>query len=305
MDKIKIGIPRALYYYYHKDLYTNFFKYLDCEVIISPPTNKEILNLGIKYASDEMCLSMKTYIGHVAYLVDKVDYLFIPRIDNYGLDNQTCTNFLCIYDLINNLFNVKILNYNLSYTTGDTEYLGFIKIGGHLKKKKKDIKQAYYRAKIEESNKKDRLIRNNMHNLLSKKIKILLLGHPYNIYDPLIGKPIINYLLNHDIEVIYACEFDDVKTNELSKKLSEACYFKYNKENIGSIVLTKGMIDGVIFLTSFPCGLDILTNALVMRKIKLPYLNIIMDDQDAGVGLETRLESFIDILKVRKQKCLL
>ena len=301
MDKIKIGIPRSLYYYYFKDLYINFFNYLNCEVIISPETNKEIMDLGSNYSNDEMCLSLKNYIGHVIYLKDKVDYILIPRIDNYGISNQTCTNFLSLYDIVNNLIDIKILNYNISLTNNETEYKGFIKIGEQLNKKHNEIKNAYLRSKIEESNKKDRIIRNNMHNLLSKKIKILIIGHPYNVYDALIGKPIINYLEKNNIEIIYCDQFDEVKTNKLSFNLSNECYFKYNKENIGSLELCKGMIDGVIFLTSFPCGPDSLVNELVMRKINIPYLNLIIDDLDSNVGIITRLESFIDILRMRRR----
>ena len=282
MDKIKIGIPRSLYYYYFGDLYTNFFKYLDCEVIISPNTNKEILELGSIYSNDEMCLSLKNYIGHIAYLKDKVDYIVIPRIDNYN-----------------------ILNYNLSMSTNETEYKGFLEMGKILNKTKKEIKNAYLRSKIESSNKTDRLIRTNMHNLLSKKIKILLVGHSYNIYDSLIGNPIIDYLNKNNIEIIYSDQFDSVKTNKLSYNLSKECYYKYNKESIGSIEFCKGMIDGVIFISTFPCGPDSLVNELVMRKIDIPHINIIVDDIDSSVGLVTRLESFIDILKVRKKNCLL
>ena len=305
MDKIKIGIPRSLYYYYFGDLYTNFFKYLDCEVIISPNTNKEILELGSIYSNDEMCLSLKNYIGHIAYLKDKVDYIVIPRIDNYNIDNQTCTNFLSLYDIANNLFEINILNYNISMSTNETEYKGFLEMGKILKKKHKEIKNAYLRAKIESSNKNDRLIRTNMHNLLSKKIKILLVGHSYNLYDQLIGNPIIDYLNKNNIEIIYSDQFDSVKTNKLSYNLSSECYYKYNKESIGSIEFCKGMIDGVIFISTFPCGPDSLVNELVMRKIDIPHINIIVDDIDSSVGLVTRLESFIDILKVRKKNCLL
>lgn len=301
MDKIKIGIPRSLYYYYFSDLYTNFFKYLDCEVIISPPTNKEIMELGNNNSVDEMCMSLKNYIGHVVYLKDKVDYIVIPRIDNYGISNQTCTNFLSLYDIVNNITDTKILNYNICLSNGETEYKGFLKMGKQLKKTKKQIKTAYLRSKIEESNKKDNQIRNNMYNLLTKKIKILLIGHPYNLYDELVGKPIIDYLQKNNIEIIYGDKFDDIKTNKLSTKLSHECYFKYNKENIGSIEICKGMIDGIIFLTSFPCGPDSLVNELVMRKINIPYLNLIIDDLDSNVGLITRLESFTDILKMRRK----
>ena len=40
-----------------------------------------------------------------------------------------------------------------------------------------------------------------------------------------------------------------------------------------------------------------LVNELAMRKIKLPYINISIDDNSSFTGLETRLESFIDVLK--------
>ena len=101
MDKIKIGIPRGLFYYYYKDLWNYFFSELGFDIIVSPETNKEIINLGMKYAGSEMCYSMKIYLGHVAYLKGKCDYILIPRIDNYGIDNQTCTNFLALYDIVN------------------------------------------------------------------------------------------------------------------------------------------------------------------------------------------------------------
>ena len=260
------------------------------------------MELGNANSVDEMCMSLKNYIGHVVYLKDKVDYIVIPRIDNYGISNQTCTNFLSLYDIITNLIDTKILNYNICLSNGETEYKGFLKMGKQLNKKRKEIKNAYLRSKIEENNKLDKQIRNNMHNLLSKKIKILLIGHPYNLYDELVGIPIIKYLEKNNIEIIYGDKFDNIKTNELSYNLSKECYFKYNKENIGSIELCKGMIDGIIFLTSFPCGPDSLVNELVIRKIDIPYLNLIIDDLDSNVGLITRLESFTDILRMRRKQ---
>ena len=104
MKNLKIGIPRSLYFYYYGNLLKNFFENLGCEVVISPKTNKEIIESGIKYSYSEMCMSLKNFIGHVFYLKDKVDYIVIPRIDNYGINDQTCTNFLAIYDIINNMF---------------------------------------------------------------------------------------------------------------------------------------------------------------------------------------------------------
>lgn len=297
MDKIKIGIPRSLFYYYFKDIWESFFNEFNIDLIISPKTNKKIIENGIKYSTDEMCLSLKNYIGHVHYLLDKCDYILIPRIDNYNSSNQTCTNFLAIYDIVNNIFDTKILNYNININNNETEEKGLISIVNKFGYSKEYALKMYKKAKIIANNKKDRLIKENISKLKSNKTKILFLGHPYNLYDNLIGKDIINYLEKNNIGIIYSDLFHPEITNTLSKKISPGLYFKYNKENIGCIPEVEDRIDGIIFISTFPCGPDSLVNELVFRKLKKPYLNLIIDDIDGNAGMETRLESFIDIIK--------
>lgn len=299
MSKIKLGIPRSLFYYYYKDIWEYFFEGFNIELIISPKTNKKIIENGNKYSSDEMCVSLKNYIGHVHYLLDKCDYILVPRIANYGIDNQTCTNFLAAYDIVNNIFNIKILNYNVNLDNKETEENGLVKIVTEFGYSKEYAKKVYKNALKKVNLKKDKLIKENIKKLNSEKTKVLILGHPYNIYDNLIGKDIIKYLENNNVEIIYSDLFHNDITNNLSKKLSYSLYFKFNKENIGSIPLIEDKVNGIIFLSTFPCGPDSLVNELVFRKIKIPYLNLIIDDIDGLVGIETRLESFIDIIEGR------
>ena len=296
MDKIKIGIPRALHYYYYGNLWKNFFENIDCEVIISPATNREIINNGIKYANDEMCLALKIYLGHVAYLKDKCDYVLVPRIDKYDINNQTCTNFLAIYDIVNNLMDIKLLNYNIDNELGEDELLGLVQIGKYLNVPISDLIKAYNKAFKISKQISDKDIIINSKKLNNDTLKILLVGHPYIMYDQYFGIPIIKMLKNNNIEIIYCDKFDSKVTNELSNKISSSLYWKYNKEEIGSIELCKSKIDGVIFISSFPCGPDSLVNELAMRKIQKPYINIIIDDIDSLTGIETRIESFVDIL---------
>ena len=40
-------------------------------------TSREIIEKGKSLAPDEMCLSMKIYLGHIDYLERKCDYLLI------------------------------------------------------------------------------------------------------------------------------------------------------------------------------------------------------------------------------------
>lgn len=297
MDKIKVGLPRSIFYYYYGSLWQKILKQMNCEIIVSPITNKQIMELGAKYANDEMCVSMKNYIGHVAYLQDKCDYILVPRIDNYGIDNQTCTNFLAVYDIIHNLFPVKILNYNIDVANNQTEEKAMVELGTKLGYSKQFCKRVYNEVREEVEKEKEKQIQQNMAKLKSNKIKILVVGHPYNLYDAYIGTPIIKYLEKQKVEIIYSDKFNSHMTNKISRSLSSELYFKYNKENIGAIALTQNIVDGIIFTTSFPCGPDSLANELVMRKLKIPYLNLIVDDMDANAGVETRLESFLDILE--------
>ena len=292
---MKIGIPRSLFYYYFNDLWINFFEYLNIDVVVSPKTNKQIMDLGIKYSTDEMCLSIKNYIGHVAYLKDKCDYILIPRIDNYGLDNQTCTNFLALFDIVNNLFDIKILNYNINLRNKETELKGFLELGKTLNIDSKKIKDAYMYARVKSSKIKKNKILNNLKNLKSSKKKVLLLGHPYNMYDELIGMPIINMLKDLNVEIIYS---DLFYSNNEDKTYTKGLYWKYSKDNISSINKCIDKVDGIIFLSSFPCGLDSLVNELVMRKLNKKYLNLIIDDNSISGGIETRIESFIDIISI-------
>ncbi len=291
-----IGIPRGLFYYYYGDFWKCFFNKLNINYIISPSTNKEIKQLGSKYSTDEMCLSLKNYIGHVAYLSNKCDCILVPRIDNYGYKEQTCTNFLACYDIVNNLFDIDVIDYNISYTEGYTLKKAFISLGKRLGKSYSDSKNAFYYAfyKSKKKSKADIIDNVNKLNMVGKKV--LIVSHPYNIYDASIGKNIIKFLEDNGIIIVYSDLFDKKECLNQSLSLSDGLYWKYSREIIGSIPLCIDKVDGVIFLSTFPCGLDSLVNELIIRKLNKKCLNLIIDDLDAFAGIETRLESFIDIV---------
>lgn len=297
MDKIKIGIPRGLFYYYDGFFLKNFLEHLGFEVVISPKTNRQIIDEGIKYANDEMCLSLKIFLGHVAYLKNKCDFLLIMRIDNYGRYDQTCTNFLSLYDIINNIFNIELLDININHLKNKTMYKSLRTLSKKFNISNSKIKSAYNSALIKTKKYKKKLITINQNKLYKQGLKLLLVSHSYNINDDYIGKPIIEYLEQNNINVILSDQFETELIKETSYEYCPNLYWHYNKENIGAVVTYHSKIDGVIFLSAFPCGPDSLVNELVMRKINKPYINLVIDDLNSLTGIETRLESFIDILE--------
>lgn len=296
MKKIKIGIPRALYYYYYGKLYQIFFEKLGFEVVVSPHTNKKILDNGSYLAESEMCLPMKILLGHIDFLKDKCDYIIIPRIDNFGLESQTCTNFLALYDIVHNLFSIPILHYNVEETEGKDEMDGFIEMGKHFYIDVITSMKAYEEAK-ETIGKETKLSHVRACNLLKRKqAKVLLVSHPYNLEDYLIGREILSYLKKQDMLVIKSYEIDASVINREYRKISPNLYWHFSKGELDSLVYASPYVDGIIFLSSFPCALDSLVYELAMRKVKKPYLHLVVDDINAMAGIETRLESFLDIL---------
>ena len=303
-DKITIGIPKSLLYYRYNILWTTYLKKLNCNIIYSKETNKQTIELGKTYSIDESCLSSKIYLGHVAELQDKCDYVLVPRIANYGKTEKVCVKFNATYDLVHNSFpKLKILEYNIENTKYHFESIGLIKLGLKLNKNPFKVILSYYQAKKYEKKyyKKQMLLQNKKLN--NNKLKILIISHPYNIYDKYIGYPIVNFLESQDIEIIYADKLDKKLAIEYSKTLSPTLYWTYSKELIGAIEYYKYSVDGIIFLTTFPCGPDSLVNELMIRKItNIPITNILIDESTAEAGIQTRLESFIDIIKGKKGK---
>ena len=300
--KIKIGIPRAFLYYRNYILWKNFFERIGCNIVLSPNTDSDIVKIGSKLSVDESCLPSKIYLGHINYLIDKCDYVLVPRIYSYGRKKRVCVKFNGIYDVVNNVFSdIKILDYDIDNLKFKYELFEFIKMGLKFNKNIFRIMYAYIIGKIKEYRYNKNLILKQNNVMRSNKLKILIVSHPYIVYDKYLSSNIINYLKDEDIDILYSDRMNRKESIYYAEEESNTLYFLYSKENIGSAFYYKDLVDGIIFLSSFPCGVDSLVNELVIRKLNnVPCINIILDDSTSTGGLYTRLESFVDIIKARR-----
>jgi predicted nucleotide-binding protein (sugar kinase/HSP70/actin superfamily) len=102
---VTIGIPKGLFYFQYKNFWEFFFKELGIKTIVSEDTHKEMLDNGVKYSSNETCLPVKVFLGHVYSLKDKADYVFIPRYTTVAENEYTCPKFCGLPDMI--YFSIK------------------------------------------------------------------------------------------------------------------------------------------------------------------------------------------------------
>ena len=327
MIKIKkVGIPRALLYYYYFPLWNEFFTRLGCEVVLSPETNKAILDQGIKSTLSEVCLPVKVYFGHAAYLAGRVDYLFVPRITRVEAKEYICPKFMGIPDMLRARIN-KLPP--LIDTTVDAGKEGnpvqcwadcLREAGKSLTADRKLIEDALDAALEAQEFFWKRLnsglilpdaikgIGNPEIPLYShsKHLRIGLIGHPYNIYDPYISMNLIKKLRQLGALVVTPESLAADEIEEEAASLSKRLFWTLGKRMIGSAFrfISSQKLDGVIYLTSFGCGPEALVEELVARIAKqqnMPLMMLTIDEHTGEAGINTRLEAFTEMIVWRKK----
>lgn len=302
-SSVTIGLPRAMLYHRYEVLWKNYFSTLGIDCVISEPTNKEIIKSGTAVSIDEACLCTKIYLGHVKSLLGKCDFILVPRISNFGVKRNMCTKFESLYDMVCNTFrktNQNFISYNVDVINGQTEEKALTKLAMELGFSKKASLLAYKTAKKAEADYLKNKIKSYEDLYKKNGLKILIVSHIYVEKDPYIGIPVTNYLKKMGAIPIYADTVDRKEALKQSERISPTLKWEFSRELVGSIQMHADKIDGIILLSAFPCGPDSMVDEMIIRKFHgIPTLNIVLDDQDGTAGLETRLESFIDILNFK------
>jgi len=290
-----IGIPRALIYWKHPFYWEFFFKELGCEVLLSPETNKEIVEKGVKVADPETCFSKKVFWGHFLWLEEKVDYIFVPLLKTNEQGLEYCPKFFSLPDLAKILTKTPILTETFNKKREKIEKSLF-KIGKKLKKDKKTIEKAIKLILLKEKELKEKKEKDFFEKLKKVGPKIVLVSHSYNLYDEYINLRIKEKLKKLGVDSFF---IDEVPILNKDKKLSKF-HWEFGEEIIKKVkeVLAYD-IDGAIEISSFQCGCDAVLKEFIEKKFKdkkIPFLYLMIDEHTAEAGLQTRLEAFIDTL---------
>lgn len=319
----KIGIPRGMLYYDYYPLWSEFFKELGAEVILSPKTNKDILDSGVLSCVDEACLPVKIFHGHVNFLKDKVDYLFIPKVISIKKKEYCCPKVLGLPDMVR--FSIDdlppIITPKINLFKFDNKYKTAMYETGHFLDKNITIIRKAYTSAIKSYNRYiylmnkgvipieaikmyNRAFKDYNYRLDEDNMTIMVAGHPYNLYDEYLNMNVINKLIEKNINILTPEMISDKKIIEYSNKLPKRMFWTHGRRIVGSSLnlIEEGRIDGIIYLSSFGCGIDSILIDLIERKAianKIPFTLLTLDEQTGEAGVNTRIEAFIDMIKWR------
>jgi len=296
-----IGIPRALIHFKKPFFWESFFKNLGFKVLLSPLTNKEIIEEGVKVSDPETCFSNKVYWGHLLSLEGKADYIFVPRLKTDEQKLEYCPKFFALPDLAKILVKTSILTETFDERKEKFEKT-LLKLGKKLKKSKKEIEKAREIAFLKEKKLKEEKQKNFFKKIKSEKPKIVLVSHPYNLYDDYVNLGIKDKLEKLGAELIFIDEIP-ISINQLNQHQSASniqFHWEFGKEIMEEIdAVLKHKITGAIEISSFQCGCDAVLKEFVekeFKKNKIPFLYLMIDEQTGEAGIQTRLEAFIDTL---------
>ena len=292
-------------YYRYRVLWRTFFAELDMETVVSAPTDREILEQGTALAIDEACLSLKIYLGHAAALMGKCDYILAPRVSSLGRHRSFCTRFESMPDLVRNVFRAsgqKLLTYEVDEgMQRKDEESAFLEMGRSLGCPAKAVKRAYRLAKKADAAAWKERVQKHEQRYKTEGMKVLIAAHSYVAEDPYMGRPVTDYLKQAGVIPVRADIVDRDAALKHSRELSPTCKWEISREILGGIVQHKDDVNGIILLSAFPCGPDAMVNELITRRVEgVPILNLVLDSQSGTAGVETRLESFIDIIRFQK-----
>ena len=299
-----VGIPRGMLYYRYGPLWEHFFHALDVPAVLSPPGSRGILQSGTTYAPDEGCLSLKMFMGHVEALIGRCERIFIPRYSNYGYTNLFCTRYEALYDQARNVFRSsgqRFITCNIDVQNGSPEPKAFEQLGVELGFSAKEGRRAWREATkaLEQHRKAEERVQKEQ--MEKPGLKVLVAGHSYILSDPYMGKPILDSLEAGGAIPLRADAVDPEAARKACARFSPTCRWLVSEEIVGGVLLRKEKADGIVLVSAFPCGPDSMTNELLIRRIKgIPILTLVLDTQSGMAGIETRIESFLDIFRFQK-----
>lgn len=320
----RVGICRALHAYHHYALWQTFFAELGWEVVLSPPTGRKMVEQGVRLSPSELCLPVKAFIGHVAELKDEVDALFFPRIvctkvardwffgcpKAIGLPDLTRAVFDSLPVVVEPILDGQIRTDEESFRAA---------ISGI--DRRADIRNAYRRASAaaQAATRRTREQGSPLHMFSEQRTKdggpetgdgrpkarIGVVGHSYLLFDSGLSLGVLDKIRQAGAQPVLVFPTADEVGSEARRETALNWYYELELLAAARHLLEVQKVDGLLLVASFACGTGAVTNESIQREAVhrhgVPTILVLLDEHTGEAGLVTRVESFVDLLRLRKR----
>jgi predicted nucleotide-binding protein (sugar kinase/HSP70/actin superfamily) len=310
---LKIGIPRALLYYWYGHQWTYFWRSCGWETLVSAPTDRAILRSGAARAVDELCLPVKIFIGHVLALQPVVDRIMVPHLIRVEPDAYICPKFMGLPDLV-------------AHTAPEAAaQVITVQVGP----KRTNQWRALAAAAVAAGVNRGRVPKTpppewGMSPALQEaaaawrcdvgdgqpELTVGLLGHPYCLYDACFNLDLLRSLARNRVRFLTPEQMPPEYQGSGSDRLEKELFWTVGRKQLDALQWmlrqTVNPLEGLILVTPFACGPEALVGDLLERRIRqagLPLLKLNYEEHSGEAGVITRLEAFLDLIKFRSKVC--
>lgn len=326
---MKIGIPRALLYYYYFPFFKSFFEALGHEVVVSDGTNADIVGKGAAASVSEICVPIKIFAGHTLNLLEKdVDYVFVPRFISAGSRDWYCPKFIGLTELMRHSIEegARLLPVSIRARGEDiARFRDYYSLCRPLGASRSAVRQALRKAAADFKVFRALCTRgHSAHELIHSlergedisgaavpdwgehEAVIGVVGYVYNVYDKYVSMDIIERLRKEGIRVVTFDMLDEDSLTEV-KKGEKKIFWVFARKLLaaGRHMAQSGGVDGIIHLTAFGCGPDSVIGKMLGDSCadeQVPFMSIRIDEHTGNNHLLTRIEAFVDMIKMRKME---
>ncbi len=288
-----IGIPRSLLHIEFKGVLARYLQALGVSTMLSPATDRGIFQRGKRLVLDELCLPIKVFMGHVAWLAEQpVDRILIPVVvaheNNRVFPCHMRTRLADMATALGVCAKDRVLSPTFRFTAAGLSGDGFNALADMLDLPTQERAAALLAASARE----DTPPCHEAHG--SGSPTIALLGHRYVVEDAWINGSIVGKLRSLGCSIRTRC----------LPAASDYCPGGTGLHfDLAARTLTMARtwdqdptVDGIIFLLPFNCGPDGDIARHMIETTDKPVMTLVLDELQSSAGMLTRLEAFVDLL---------
>jgi predicted CoA-substrate-specific enzyme activase len=310
-SRTKIGIPYIFFFHDYLPFWSTLLWELGFEVIVSPKTNKQVVNLGVENVISEACFPIKVAHGHIKWLKDAdVDAIFIPSFININHNADEYNRGLSCPYVQTIPYVSKAAMPGMKIITPVVDFgLG----AGYLKKElKRALSEYNVRGRdIERAIGIAQSAQDEFQKAIKEKGKelsrinsptIVIIGRAYNAFDSGVNLEIPKKLSHINI-VSIPMDMLPLDNERLEDKWPNM-YWRSGQRILRAARIVRNTPNlYAIYIGNFSCGPD----SFILKYFKeemegKPFLHIEIDEHSADAGAITRCEAFLDSIEQQKDR---
>ncbi|KAB2877974.1 hypothetical protein F9K33_14895 [bacterium] len=307
---IKIGMPRSMHFYEKFPFWNTYFSQIGFQVVLSEPTNKEIINAGVETSVAEPCFPIKVAYGHFKDLLDKnCDYFFQPNVIDaetkfMNVNSHHCPwtqtlPFVILGSSLGDGNEDKILRPTIHFRDGKTKVSK--ELFDYLRKLK--ISKAVHERAITLAYEAQHHFHQTLYDLghralqtleESNEMAVILVGRAYNVNDRSMNLNIPNKLREYYGVNVIPMDMIDCSLIDISE-INPNMYWNSGRKILQISKFIRGKPNlHLIYITNFKCGPDSYIKHFVVEASQKPFLTLQLDGHANDAGVVTRCEAYLD-----------